>query len=63
MDDTKAIQDAYDDVVDQLFKALFTRCAGAAGDPAIEARAVAAFGEGLVIARRVRDSALAVAKA
>ena len=63
MDDSKAIEDAYEGVIDDMFKVLYFGVKQANGDAAAETQAKKAFTAGLTLARRARALALDAQKA
>ncbi|HEX7324014.1 MAG TPA: hypothetical protein VF292_01495 [Rhodanobacteraceae bacterium] len=60
MGDTDTIQTAYADTLIQLFSVYFDSLSSADGDAATEATALAAFRQGVTLARRARDKAVVV---
>lgn len=58
MNDNEIIQSAYARVLDELFSDYFNALAGAGGDAATEAQALADFRKGVALAHQARQQAL-----
>ncbi|MGH8183159.1 MAG: hypothetical protein ACREPH_05815 [Rhodanobacteraceae bacterium] len=58
MNDSEIIQSGYAKTLDELFSDYFSALAGASGDAATEAQALADFRKGVALARQARQQAL-----